>query len=403
MASPFANPRAHLTPTFRRAHITVAAVAAIVVAVVLPAALTWMAGLHSIGLVAAAVFMLGVSLSAKSLATHSSCLLMATSWFVIMGLMFEPLTGNSHLAQFIGGQYEPVAFCLLTAGAALALLGGFRLIRLDEDQPAYHMILLTQNRLGRNGTPAWNMAEWCAAQPGMQQTMQKCSPREERYIATLIGHVQRASISQWSRVRRWHVTPIGCKTIVAWCFTTVLIVQLFVWFLPKADVPMVAIMLTLFPALGGFGGIAQALMQTLVYEFCLPVDRVTYVRELFARAALGQLQFWASTSIALVSWRLVTARQSSELVSLGVALAISACLQIPIFGMFAWMAQRRKISFRVIMGAVTCGFSMGLASIAMETSKDYLPGVIAAAPVFAAIGLLIVWHAYRRWLLADVD
>jgi len=58
----FADSRAHLAPRFRRVHATVAAAVALLLAVVLPLVLIWLADLRSVGLVALTVFLLGMSL-----------------------------------------------------------------------------------------------------------------------------------------------------------------------------------------------------------------------------------------------------------------------------------------------------------------------------------------------------
>ena len=55
----FANSRARLTPGFRRVHATVAAAAALLLAVLLPTMLIWLADLRSVGLVALMVFLFG--------------------------------------------------------------------------------------------------------------------------------------------------------------------------------------------------------------------------------------------------------------------------------------------------------------------------------------------------------
>ncbi len=57
----FADSRAHLTPGFRRVHATVAAIAALIFAVVLPAVLTCFMGWHSVGFVAVVTLLFGTS------------------------------------------------------------------------------------------------------------------------------------------------------------------------------------------------------------------------------------------------------------------------------------------------------------------------------------------------------
>ena len=273
VAEQFASPRAHLMPAFRRFHVAVAAAVAVVAAVLLPTSITWLAGLHSVGLVALTAFMFGVILWAKSLSSLHGTVQILLLVFGTMALASEPLTGFLHLDPLIHGQYEPMAFGLLTVGVALALLGGIRLVQLDEDTPAYHWILLARDWSGRNPQTMRDMAEMWADHPRMQRAMQKRSPREERHIARLIGHVRRAGISPWSRVCRWQGLALGGWVMVSWCLMTVFVAQLSVWFLPKPDVSMSAIMWTTLPALVGLGAMVQVRTQALTYELCLPGRR----------------------------------------------------------------------------------------------------------------------------------
>ena len=65
MRRQFADSRAHLIPRFRRVNIAVAAVAAIVFTGLLPAAVSWSRGWHSIGFPAVMVLLFGTALWAS--------------------------------------------------------------------------------------------------------------------------------------------------------------------------------------------------------------------------------------------------------------------------------------------------------------------------------------------------
>ena len=55
----FANSRSHLMPGFRPVHATVAAVAILIVATVVPATVAWLTDMRSVGLVAVALTLFG--------------------------------------------------------------------------------------------------------------------------------------------------------------------------------------------------------------------------------------------------------------------------------------------------------------------------------------------------------
>ena len=53
-------------------------------------------------------------------------------------------------------------------------------------------------------------------------------------------------------------------------------------------------------------------------ELLLPVDRLSYVRQLGVAAVVVQFKLWAGTSVALALWLSLTARQSLSLTDSGI-------------------------------------------------------------------------------------
>ena len=127
----FANSRARLTPGFRRAHVAIAAVASLIAAALLPAMLAWLAGWHSLGLVACTVLLFGAAIWQMSSPWLGP--LVAVGFLAMMN---RPL--SVYLHQFVSGQAEPAAIGILAFGVLTTLLGAVRLFRLDEDMPEYH-------------------------------------------------------------------------------------------------------------------------------------------------------------------------------------------------------------------------------------------------------------------------
>ena len=132
----FADPRAHLMPGFRRVHGTVAAAAAIALAVLLPATLSWRLGWHSTGFTALTLLLLGSIL--WSVLLFSSLWPMLSLWAGFALLSTE--AGRGWARQIVSGQAEPQAVAILVLAAVMTLRGGFRLLRLNEDMREYKWI-----------------------------------------------------------------------------------------------------------------------------------------------------------------------------------------------------------------------------------------------------------------------
>ena len=150
MVQQFADSRAYLTPAFRHVHIAVAAVVALVIALLLPAILTWLLGFRSIGLVASAMFLFGTFL----------CTLLYPSawvgWLMPVGIIAICTPwGKGVLYQFVSGRCELQALGLFIVGVMMTLLGGVRLFQMNEDMPGYH----TWNAIGTKRM----MRPWAAA------------------------------------------------------------------------------------------------------------------------------------------------------------------------------------------------------------------------------------------------
>ena len=128
----FADPRADLMPGFRRAHAIVAAGWVLLLAVVLPAMLTWLWHVPSVSLVALTLCVLGLILWA---ALRNPALLGILFCVAMFAAISEP--GSRALDQLFSGQLEILAAALLIIGLAVTLWAGFRLVCLNEDMPEY--------------------------------------------------------------------------------------------------------------------------------------------------------------------------------------------------------------------------------------------------------------------------
>ncbi len=398
IAQQFSDAHAHLTPAFRRVHIVVVAIVALVIAVLLPAIITWSVGFRSIALVASATFMFGASL----------CMFLSPlswlNWITAVGIIASCTPwGKAILYRFVAGEYEIQALGLLVVGVTMTLLGGLRLIRLNEDMPEFHK----WNSLGLNRMTRQQPMAGAAPSRGFRARLSEWIV--ERQMAATTRHARRASTSWWSSVCRWQVgmmtglsTPIIALLVFLYCAGLVWVAG------QSTDIsntvfPMLIIVLIAQGFLWGI--IARRRAQTLTYELLLPVDRRTYFRQMGLAAALSQIQIWAGLSVGLAAWVLITAGQPFALANLAVLLGIFTLLQPWCFGLGAWFARFHNIG--LLMVAAFVAIYAAMIPIALFAA----PGPMSAwrnvalplAGTLAAIGLLITFDAYRRWLVADVD
>ncbi len=394
----FADSRAHLTPGFRRAHARVATALALTVAVLLPAALTLLAGLRSVSLVAVSVFLLGAVLWLVLWRWHWVCYFLPGIWG--LGIMHDRMFFA--LGQLASGQFEVPAIGLLILGAAATVLGAVRLFGLNEEMPEYRR-WIPMGRAGMTG-----MA--CQQQP--REGWLKCCSADKQ-MARLTEHARRAATSRWSRVCRWApgvwtgwYVPVNGLYIfllllaLPWMFGTrsaearnTILPPFFLIFMP-------AVM-----------SITQLIGRklALVYELLMPVERTAYLRQVGAAAAIIQFQIWVANSVGVVLWWLIAAKQAPQFIPMANLLIASALWQVWIFGVIVWAVQLARNRFRLWAGLVPL---LALVVSIVLTSVMYEPPLaelwrmglpVAVAALFAAVGVLLTWHAYRRWLVTDLD
>jgi hypothetical protein len=400
----FADSRARLTPGFRRVHAAVAAVAALVFAVLLPAVLAHVLGQDLIGLVAVVLLLYAAVLWVIVTGTTWTCFAMVAGFIALFGT--EP--GRAWFRELVSGQREPQAAALLALGALTTLLAGVRLVRLNEDMPGFHTELqwnwdwskMTRQQRRGDGRFLPGLRDWIA----------------ERQMARLTRLARQAPASRWSRICRWQVGMAAGWSLWFWIFGTLIYVHFLVWWIStrtgKAAAPeigaareigMASFVLTLMPTVAAIGGVFQWRNFNGGQTLLLPVERKTYIRQLGAAAALSHFQLWAGMSVALLLWLLLLGAGPLQPAMLAGVLAFSAAFQVVVFGAAVWTARYRS---RALGGLV-----LGLLFAATQpmqwwlvSSRGQFPCEVAwIAGIAAALGLLITLDAYRRWLAADFD
>jgi len=389
----FSQPQARLIPNYHRAHAVVAAAAALIVAVLLPTIFTLLAGWRSVGFVAVTICLSGTIL--WRLLPESA------GWIIwpelIAWLMLLTKPGRELLQQLVSGEFECQAVGLLAAGAVAILLGGIRLVRLNGD---------TQEYSGFKWNRASGTVEYIAPRVAQDSIRQGLVFRvEEKLMARLTRHAQRASASRWSRVCRWQVGMLTGWPVIGFGLMFFLSFSFVTWIMSKGTPPLIALsafFASVMPASLVWGTLRRR-RKVLPRESLMCVDRATYLKQVGMAAALNQLQVWLSMTAMFVLWRCWVVQQPLS-VAVAYVLAFSALSQPWFFGLNVWLLRFRSlipvflgwmVFFPVFAGA-TIGIELGPAS-------PEWPIVLLVAAIFAVLGLILTWDAYRRWLATDFD
>jgi hypothetical protein len=390
----FADSRASLTPGFRRVHITVAAGMAIFLAVLLPGAMASLMGWNAFGFVAFTTLLFGAIFWYFLLMRGLIC------WLILAGfisIFTEPI--RRPLDEMVRGNLMDQAFLVLAVGAAISVLGGIRLFLLNEDMPDYHFRFLTGRAAMMQMSEPQRRSFESSLSRGLRGRML------EKHMESMIYHARRASGSWQSRVCRWQVRFSFLSALFF-----VMILYLFfwapTWITGKAPpINMMMAMTTFAPAFFTFATLWD-FRRRLSHEFMMPVSRNDHLTERGMAAAIGQLQVWACVVAAtILLMATTTAARAPSPSLLADVIGFSALSQLWMFGIVVWFLQYRSIGLS-LLGLQIAIFSLVIPMLLLESPlplyewQSFLPAIGA---VFAALGLLLTWRAYRRWLVTDLD
>lgn len=396
----FAGSRSHLMPHFRRAHIVIAAAVTLILAVAAPGLEAWSMGLHSIGTVAITVVLVGATFW---------CVLLLANWVVlpVTIMMFINMSQTAWRSQALiaSGQFEVQAVGLLVLGIAIIIFAGVRLCRLNEDMPEYHRRM-----------PATRWAAKVSYDVPLPRILVDWF--RAHAMAHLTRHVQCAARSPWSRICRWQIgLPSGWRVLL-WGLFPFGLLQFLSWQHPHpmpgtvqnnlmtsmmvansfAFVPMFLIM----PQLASWLMIRT---RTLGYEVMLPVGRRAYAWQLIAALAASYFQLCGVVLASTLLWWLVVVATPAPLGYIASLAAAVLLVQICQFGVlvFAYTATSLRIVHGAALIVTMIGSTMLITGGASMGEFQLLPEVLPIAAGAAALGVLLVYIAYRRWLVADFD
>ena len=383
----FADPRAHITPNYRRVHAVVAGIATLIVVVVSPAALAWVAGMRSIGLVAVAVMLIGSIFLSYTIRTGRLALvvwlLLGAAWLAVMG----------GLRELTSGQHELLAAAILLIGAAMTLIGGNRLIRFTEEIPEDGSSTRWNPTTAEQLVVSYRGNEGATRNRLFVYTM-------ERHIERRIEHARRASTSQWSAICRWGVGSIADWYFWLFVAGVPLCFQLVKWTLAPLPFPTFVFFLPCF-LIPAFLTVGTRIWRADVmpYEIMMPVKRSAYLRQVGLTFAVKLFRLWLGIAVATVCWLLVAAPKSVHPSEIAGCFVVSASCQVWVLGVAVLFARIRDISAAQVGTPMIVFGVLGIA--AQLTTWQWTPWLIAGT--FSLLGLLLMYAAYGRWLVADID
>ena len=133
------------------------------------------------------------------------------------------------------------------------------------------------------------------------------------------------------------------------------------------------------------------------------VDRASYLAQVGMAAALSQTQMWLRLAAVSVLWWCCVVQKPFS-VTVAYVLAFSALSQPAFFGLNVWLL-RFPSRIPVILGWLAYVHVVASATIGMELrpASSAWPIVLVGAAISAVLGLILTFHAYLLWLVADFD
>lgn len=392
MKEQFVDSRVHLTPDFRRIHATVAGIAALICAVLLPAAFAWHIGWHSIGFVAITVLLFGTIL----------WMLLFSGWIFFPALIGWPLllateSGRACLQLLVDGKFLWESVGILAVGVVIVLLGGIRLVQLNEEMPEYQWF-------------KWNFASGKVETIGPKVAQESIYVRwwrryrEERTMANLTRHAKLASVSRWSQVCRWRAGMINGWSIIYAFLPFLLYLFFLTWWMGvgKRSIAFPAMFCSIMPA-GAVLILWRGRKSALPRESLMCVDRMAYLKQVGMAVAISQLQAWLGMAAILLCWWQWFSPQIPP-VTVAYVLTLSALLQPWCFGVGIWVLRFRS-PIQIFLGAMLASQVSAITIFGGEPGplSSWQPMFLLVAVIVAVLGLVVTWDAYRRWLVTDFD
>ncbi len=393
----FADPRASLTPGFRKVHGVVSTIVAFVSVIPLPALIASPIGWQALGFVSATTFLFGIILWAILRLGNNFIILMVSGWIFTL---FAP-TQNS-----IEKIVSESTFIFLGAGAVLSITGIIRLFLLDEEKPEYHLNLKNtiDGRTERSGSP-WRKLE-TSNSLGLRRRF------TNRTAARMIYYARNASDSYWSRMHRWNFSN---RFVWSALFHATLI-NLFLMliyslangtFLPEIRIHVATLMPIVivnkqFIKKGRF----------MARDLMMPVKRDAYLKQVGISFAASLFVQWGVFLVVTVLLMFTSAEKPTPEFVI-VSVFYSAMSQIWGCGLFIWLSSfsfaiMSIMNYLIIIKAI---FLVMISFVSTGNPQEIISGwaliigwcYLGLEALFVYLGVMLAAKGYDRWMVADFD
>ena len=395
----FANTSNHLLPQYRRAYATIAFAAVLFLVVILPLIISWATGIHSLVLIAFTTFFLGVFLMSASLQSGLMLIFGLAGYWVVMMLSLK-----DEWQMVYAERYDTHLYCALAGGVAMILFGGIRFIwpseKLLESQKAFQWDLSGRTQM----TGQRPLAEFTLFRRLYYFLA-------DRQMIVTTRHATRAAVSLRSRLERreFGIGKGWLSLFVA--LSQVLFILVMLWITtnpPKSFVPEISLKLS-YIFLLALPSVALMLwchqrISILAYELSLPVRRKEYFQQLGAAAALSHFKLTAGCVIGYALLWLVVSAGTFSLPRLILLTLTFAAWQVFVYGVIVLCARYPILANTiVILLLMALFFSIENPSDVEDVTGRALTALFYTTMLFGTLGLPMIYVAYRRWLVADVD
>jgi hypothetical protein len=388
----FADARTSLTPGFRKIHGIVATIVAIIFVIFLPGVVASLTGWQSYGFVSISIFLFGIILW--------YILRPGTIFFlsILFGFILIFQNPGFNVTERIFSGKEPIlAFIFICTGVFLSIAGIIRLFLLNEEIPEYHLNF----KKTRDGQAELSGLQW--------QRLEKANfwgwwrSLVRGLVDRMIYHARRSSVSYWSKIHRWDYS--GSTVWSALILAT--IINLFfkvIEFFDNTNFTSAIIMYvaTFIPILM-VNKQLKAKQGFFSRELMLPVRRDAYLKQVGMLCAYRLFIFWGVMIIVSTVFLFIkTEKPDHEFIIYSIS--CSLMMQIWFFGLAVWLSSFRSsiISSLIVFIALIFSF-ISIHALEGKIMISWQQFVMPMGCFLEAIGLLLAWWGYRRWLASDFD
>jgi hypothetical protein len=310
-------------------------------------------------------------------------------------------SGRALLNDIVRGHARDVGYLLLGLSTAALVVLWSRLALMNEEMPEY----------ARTAGPGFRLRVRMTGDPGFRRENAAGSGAIESWVRQaerLDKTPNVAAAPLWRRIQHWRLViglgrmPIFIAVLLGlWCYIVPIIAGGRHDRGSRTIVPI--IMSVLVPGLV-VGGIWPRRWYVLADESLRPASRRQFVREQGAAMAveLAITSLWLTTAFFAGALLIEPSTILSSPLWPALPLIISA--QILNFAVIVWVMRFRSgwlVVLPMLLALAVDG--VVLATGGALADHDETGHMLIAALIFAAVGVAITYHAYRRWLTTEFD